>query len=583
MPVSLTVAQFIADARIGATAAELDVATRRLAYAEAAIRQYLGKSYATAPDVVLNEAASRLAAYQYDSPTVSGGAGFANALRNSGTTAILLPYRIHGLGQTDAIAEAQAAVGSIGNPVVGVSYSGDTLLISYADGQTETFTIVAGGGGGGVLNVDDGRLPFAPVAMRIAWLETPTTPVDADTFAPPATVGTTAQTLVPDFPQDFLDLNLRQANLAIWAATDLELVAVTGNYITEAMGTALQVDGVDGSYWVTTSLIGRYDGGNPVTLVFPGTLIATQPWVIEQIGDTGGGMFNGVDQFARDGVITAQAAAEAAQTDATAAQTDATDAATAAAAASAEASTAQGTADTNTTAVATAQTAADDAQDNLNDHETDHPRSTRVFIQTSFPSNFGNQLDDVWIRDTVGVPWTLWKWNGTAWAITYTSEAGGSVVTASAVAPAPGTQIAAQFDIDGDTWALPAPTAGGNTYALLGTANLSANQYVLTTFPGNAVAAALIDGTGGYHSLMVALRDFSRHYNLWTIPIDFRTFGDDTMHEFYAAYINNSTGAVSGMNLSIERDTGQNATVALVMLTAATFDAGTQLSLYGVS
>ena len=103
----------------------------------------------------------------------------------------------------------------------------------------------------GVLNVSDGRLPFNPVEMRIGWLQTPTTPVNAATFDPPATVGTTAQTLIPDFPQDFLDLNLRRANLAIWAATDLDLVAVTGNYITTAAGTALTVDGVDGSYWIT--------------------------------------------------------------------------------------------------------------------------------------------------------------------------------------------------------------------------------------------------------------------------------------------------------------------------------------------
>ena len=54
MPISLTVAEFIADARIGATDAELDLATRRLAYATAAITQYLGAAYQTAPDVMLN-------------------------------------------------------------------------------------------------------------------------------------------------------------------------------------------------------------------------------------------------------------------------------------------------------------------------------------------------------------------------------------------------------------------------------------------------------------------------------------------------------------------------------------------------
>ena len=131
-------------------------------------------------------------------------------------------------------------------------------------------------------------MPFDPVEMRIGWLQTPTTPVNAATFAPPATVGTTTQTLIPDFPQAFLDLSLRRANLAIWAATDLDLVAVTGNYITTAAGTALTVDGVSGSYWITTSLIGLYDGGNPVTLVFPGLVIATQEWVNAQSFSGGG-------------------------------------------------------------------------------------------------------------------------------------------------------------------------------------------------------------------------------------------------------------------------------------------------------
>ena len=152
MPISLTVAQFIADARIGATAAELDVATRRLAYAEAAITRYLGTSYATAPDAVLNEAATRLAAYQYDTPTVAGGAGFANALRNSGVTNILLPYRIHGLGYADAVERANEAVGTVGNPVTGLAISGDVLTVIFADGTTQDLTLPAGMGGGGTFN-----------------------------------------------------------------------------------------------------------------------------------------------------------------------------------------------------------------------------------------------------------------------------------------------------------------------------------------------------------------------------------------------------------------------------------------------
>ena len=238
---------------------------------------------------------------------------------------------------------------------MGVSYSGETLVVTYADGTMEHFAIM--GGGGGVVNVQDGRLPFDPVAMRIAWLETPGTAVDADTFEPPATVGTTAQTLVPDFPQDFLDAGLRQANLAIWAATDLLLSAVTGNYITEAVGTALTVDGVAGSYWITTALIGRYDGGNPVTLVFPGMLIATRQWVLDLPQGPGGGT---VDQTARDAAAAAQTDADAAGSVASAAAGAASTAQGTADSAQTDANTAQATADTGVANAGTAQTEIDD-------------------------------------------------------------------------------------------------------------------------------------------------------------------------------------------------------------------------------
>ena len=140
MAVTLSVAEFIADARIGSTADELALATRRVAYATEAVVRYAPG----APDIAHNEAVSRLAAYLYDMPTVAGGAAFANALRNSGATAILLPYRVHGLGVAEAVAEAQAAVGTTGNPVVNVSVTGDVLTVTYADGTSQDFTIATG-------------------------------------------------------------------------------------------------------------------------------------------------------------------------------------------------------------------------------------------------------------------------------------------------------------------------------------------------------------------------------------------------------------------------------------------------------
>ena len=86
----------------------------------------------------------------YDAPSVASGASFANAVRNSGCGRILLPYRLHGAGVEDDGATAAASVGTDGNPVVGVSYSGTTLTVTYADGTAETFSIAGGGGGGTV-------------------------------------------------------------------------------------------------------------------------------------------------------------------------------------------------------------------------------------------------------------------------------------------------------------------------------------------------------------------------------------------------------------------------------------------------
>ena len=292
MAVTIDVDALRRELRVGDTLDETALLTARLAYATEAVTHRAP----SAPDTVHNEACIVLSARLYDKPTSGIGARYAYAGRDSGAWAMLAPYRIHraGLVGGAAVDAANAdGMGTPGNPVTGVDYTGDVLTVTYADGTIVEFIIVAGGGDTTIVNAPNARLPFTPVEMRIGWLQTPDTVVTAATFAPPATVGTTAQTLVPDFPQAFLDLGLRRANLAIWAATDLDLVAVTGDYINDAAGTALEVDGVEGSYWVTDALIGLYDGGNPVTLIFSGDLIATQKWVIQRIADimlSGGGI-----------------------------------------------------------------------------------------------------------------------------------------------------------------------------------------------------------------------------------------------------------------------------------------------------
>ena len=143
MAVTLTVAELQAALRLGDTAEETAEITRVLAYCTEAVTQHAPN----APDVAQNEAVRRLAGYLYDQPEASRNAAYANALRNSGAQRMLLPYRVHRLGIADAVEAAQEAIGTVSNPVVDVSYSGDVLTVTYADGATEDFTIAGGVGG----------------------------------------------------------------------------------------------------------------------------------------------------------------------------------------------------------------------------------------------------------------------------------------------------------------------------------------------------------------------------------------------------------------------------------------------------
>ena len=88
MAVTLSAAQLRAALRLGDSTEESEEAMRLLKYAKVAVTQRAPD----APDEVHNEAVIRLAGYLYDQPTVGREAEYANALRNSGAGAILLPY-----------------------------------------------------------------------------------------------------------------------------------------------------------------------------------------------------------------------------------------------------------------------------------------------------------------------------------------------------------------------------------------------------------------------------------------------------------------------------------------------------------
>ena len=98
---------------------------------------------------IVNEAAIRLAGYLFDQPNAGRGLSYANAGRNSGAWAILLPFRVHRAGSTgDAVAAAQEAVGTTSNPVINVAVVGADLVITFDDGTTRTDNLPAGMGGG---------------------------------------------------------------------------------------------------------------------------------------------------------------------------------------------------------------------------------------------------------------------------------------------------------------------------------------------------------------------------------------------------------------------------------------------------
>ena len=95
---NLTAAQLAAALRLGDSDEEVAESVRLLEYATSAVERHAPD----APDVVQNEAAIRLAGYMFDQPFAGRGATYADALRNSGAAAILLPYRIHRAGSTAA-------------------------------------------------------------------------------------------------------------------------------------------------------------------------------------------------------------------------------------------------------------------------------------------------------------------------------------------------------------------------------------------------------------------------------------------------------------------------------------------------
>ena len=144
MAVTITVEELRAALRLNDSEEETAEVTRLLTYAVEAIEQHAP----TASDTAMNEAARRLAGYLFDQPEAARGDAYSNAMRSSGAARMLLPYRVHWAGYADAVEAAQAAVGSVGNPVTGLAVQAGQLVVTFEDGSTDALDLPAGVGDG---------------------------------------------------------------------------------------------------------------------------------------------------------------------------------------------------------------------------------------------------------------------------------------------------------------------------------------------------------------------------------------------------------------------------------------------------
>ena len=97
MAVDLTAAQLVAALRFGDTPEELTEATRLLASSTALVERHAPD----APTAIQNEAVVRVSGWLFDLPAAQRMAA-GDVLRNSGAAALLLPWRVHRAGATDA-------------------------------------------------------------------------------------------------------------------------------------------------------------------------------------------------------------------------------------------------------------------------------------------------------------------------------------------------------------------------------------------------------------------------------------------------------------------------------------------------
>ena len=379
MAVTLTVEELSNALRLSDSPEELAEATRLLEYATEAVTKHAPG----APDTAHNEAAIRLAGYLFDAPNAGRGLSFAHAGRNSGAWAILLPHRIHRAGSTtEAIAAAQVAVGTVGNPVIAVSISGGVLTVEFSDGTitTDSFSSAV---------VDQTARDSASQAEASAQ--------HAESAADANTVEINALTHPADWAEenntDLIPPTKFSGTIRgtkVFVSTSVPADGLDGDIWLQDLTTATpKIYEHNGSTWVldfafhggrvhyqssafdTAANLPDANSGDVMLELVSGTLklyrrlsTATTPFwrLLGTVAGGGGGGGTNTDQTARDAAIAAQDTADGAVTDAATAQERADNAFTAAGLAHNQANVAANNAGTAQALAGDAYTKAEEAE-----------------------------------------------------------------------------------------------------------------------------------------------------------------------------------------------------------------------------
>ena len=190
----------------------------------------------------------------------------------------------------DAAAAAQSTADAARSTADGKidTAAANALIAAHTADATAHHNPPVGGGG----NVFDGaKLPGSPVAMRLGWSQTQVTneaiftrandhPIDG------AAVGMSDGLAFPPFPPALNADRTLYIHLWVEGSPDIVLLAVAlGGLRLDHFAShgALTVGGVAGALYISNSRLRQPGTTNSVSLVIVGDVIASQPWVTEQI------------------------------------------------------------------------------------------------------------------------------------------------------------------------------------------------------------------------------------------------------------------------------------------------------------